>query len=189
MRPLVGDHPGYITAHAPDNCYLVISAAKAIAAGLRVGFVVAPRAARQRVTESMNASCLGVPPLLPELLALWLSDGTAEATINRRVHECAARQKIAGEILKGFSFAQHPSSYHLWLQLPESWSGMKLAMEAQMQGLIVSPAEAFAVDRKSPLPAVRLSIGGPATREMVTRGLTIITDLLRTGPSRIRATV
>lgn len=189
MRPLLTEHPGYVASVLPEQSYLVISASKAIAAGLRVGFIVAPFKVRQRLVESINASCLGAPPLLTELVALWLADGTADAIISRRIQESAARQKLAASLLSGFRFKSHPSAYHLWLELPESWTGMKLAMEAQMRGVVISPAEAFAVDRRATIPAARISVGVPSTREAMTRGLEIITDILRGSPTRLRPTV
>ena len=179
MRPMMPEHPGYITTLIPDQTYLVMSASKAIAAGLRVGFVRAPSKARQRMIEGLNASCLGIPPLMAELFAMWQEDGTVERTIARRRTETQARQNIAITMLKGLVVTGHPASYHVWLELPEGWTGMKLMMEAQLRGVAVTPADAFSVEKKPPVEAVRLSIGVPPTRELLRTGLQIITDILQ----------
>ena len=126
---------------------------------------------------------------MAELFALWYNDGTLERTVERRRRDSAARQKIAEEILGGFKLHSHPCSYHVWLELPEEWSGVRLATEAQLRGISITPAEVFAVDRKSPLGAVRLSLVVPPTLESLRSGLKAVADLLRGAAGHHMATV
>lgn len=183
MRPLLMDHPGFITSQLREQSYLVVSTSKAVAAGMRIGFVLAPAKARQPLIDSLNASCLGVPPLMAELFSVWLEDGTVDRVIARRREDTAQRQMLASEMLKGLHFRGHASSYNIWLELPEGWSSMELAMETQIRGAVVAPGEAFAVDRKLPIEAVRISVVTPATRELLKTGLNTIAGVFR-GSSR-----
>lgn len=178
MRPLAPDQSGYIADLLPEQTYLLVSTSKAIAAGLRVGFVRAPLEARQRMTESLTASCIGVPPLTVELFARWLDDGTAARVIDRRRQDVRQRQAAVSTLLEGFTVRSHPASYHCWLELPSGWSSVRLSMEAQAQGVIVAPAEVFAVEAKLPYEAVRISVISSTTEELE-RGFGIITGLLR----------
>jgi DNA-binding transcriptional MocR family regulator len=189
MRPLLPEHPGFIADLLPEQTYLVISASKAVAAGLRVGFVRAPVKSHQKMVDSLNASCLGVPPLMAELFSTWLEDGTIDAIVARRRSDTSARQKLAAELLAGFRHRGHPVSYHVWLELPEGWTGMKLAHAAQARGTSVTPAEAFAVDNRSPVNAVRLSLVMPPTLDLLRSGLKTIIDLLRGNAGHEMATV
>ena len=189
MRPLLDEHPGFIADVLPDQTHLIVSASKAIAAGLRIGFVRAPLKSHQRLIDSLNASCLGAPPLMAELFAAWFEDGTLEKTIERRRRDSAARQRVAQDILGGFRLHTHPCSYHVWLELPDEWSGLRLAAEAQLRGIAVTPAEVFAVDRKSPLGAVRLSLVVPQTLDALRTGLKTVADLLRGAVGHHMATV
>lgn len=189
MRPLLTEHPGYIADLLPEQTYLVISASKAVAAGLRIGFVRAPARYHQKMVESLNASCLGVPPLMAELFTAWLEDGTIEATVARRRRDTAARQELASEILSGFRHRGHPVSYHVWLELPNGWSGLKLAQAAQARGAIVTPAEAFAVDSRSPVNAVRISLVVPPNLDLLRSGLKTIVGILRGSSGYPMATV
>ncbi len=184
LTPLMTEHPGFISCLRPERSFLVISASKAVAAGLRVGFVLAPKEARDRMIESLNVSCLGGPPLTAEVLADWLDDGTVDRVIKARRKDIASRQKIAGNVLRGLVFTGHPSSYHVWLKLPEGWSGMRLAMEAQSKGVKVTPAEAFAMDDRRSIPAVRLSLVVAPTEDVLKSGLTTVADILSTRPGR-----
>ena len=189
MRPLLPEHPGFIADLLPEQTYLVISASKAVAAGLRIGFVRAPAKSHQKMVDSLNASCLGVPPLMAELFSTWLEDGTIDSIVARRRSDTAVRQKLATELLAGFRHRGHPVSYHVWLELPEGWTGMKLAHEAQARGTSVTPAEAFAVDNRSPVNAVRLSLVMPPTLDQLKGGLKTIVDLLRGNAGHEMATV
>ena len=156
-----------------------VSTSKAIAAGLRVGFLRVPPAARQRIAESLIASCLCVPPLMPELFMRWLDDGTIVKVIARRRADVASRQKLAESIFAGFTFRNQPSSYHLWLMLPEGQNSMKLAMEAQLRGVTIMPGLAFSADPKPAYEAARISLVVPPTEKILADGLNIIADLLR----------
>jgi DNA-binding transcriptional MocR family regulator len=189
MRPLLTEHPGFMADLLPEQTYLVISASKAVAAGLRVGFVSAPAKSHQKMVDSLNASCLGAPPLMAELFCNWLEDGTIDAIIARRRSDTAARQKLAAELLAGFKHRGHAVSYHIWLELPEGWTSMKLAHAAQARGTVVTPAEAFAIDTRSTVNAVRLSLVVPSTLETLKGGLRTVVGLLRGTASHEMATV
>ena len=52
-------------------------------------------------------------------------------------------------------------------------------MEAQLRGVAITPADAFSVEKKPPVEAVRLSIGVPLTKELLRTGLQIIADILQ----------
>lgn len=182
LSPLLDDRPGFISSLIPDRSYFVLSSSKSVAAGLRVGFIAAPPQARQRLTDTLQGSMLGMPPLMGEIFSLWLDDGTIKKTILARKWQLAWAQKTAAEILQRFTIRTHPSGYHIWLLLPEPWTGLEFTTEAQMRGVAVAPAEIFAVDRKSAVNGVRLSLGAVPSREHVTTGLKIIADILSGTP-------
>jgi DNA-binding transcriptional MocR family regulator len=189
MRPLLTEHDGYIADILPDHTYLVISTSKAIAAGLRLGFVRAPTTGRERTIESLNASCLGVSPLPAELFTMWLDDGTVERVIDERRADTAARQKLAAEIFEPCRFRGHPASYHVWLELPEHLTSHSLAMKTQRRGVMVSPCEIFGLDPKTTCQAVRISLTVPPNERTLRSGLEIVVGLLRGSDSYYRATV
>lgn len=178
MRPLVPEQSGFIAELLPDQTYLVVSTSKALAAGLRVGVVRAPDAARQRMVESLTASCICLPPLMIELFARWLDDGTVRDVVTKRQQDIARRQKMVDPLLDGFVCHRHPCSYHCWLELPDGWTSVRLAMETQAQGVVVSPGEVFATESHPAYEAVRISVVSPSAAELE-QALGIITGLLR----------
>ncbi len=179
LAPLMEKHPGFISRMLPERGYGIISSSKALAAGLRIGFIAAPKPSLRKLNESLQASILGVPPLMAEIFTRWYSDGTLEKIITRRKKEMSHAQHLASTILKGFKFRSHPTSYHIWLHLPEYWQSLQFASEAQMRGVAVTPAEIFAAERKAGLQAVRLSIGSVSDRELLKHGLEVVKSILQ----------
>jgi len=189
MRPFMTEHPGFIADILPEQTFLTVSISKSVAGGLRVGFIRAPARTHQGLVESLNASCLGTPPLTAEVFTHWLEDGTLDQTIAKRLQDMVARQNVAASLLSGLKFRNHPASYHVWLELPYGWTGMKLAMESQLRGVMVAPAEIFAVDPRVPAAAVRLSVIGAPTHDLLTSGIKTVVGLLRGTASYNQATV
>lgn len=189
LSPLMNSHPGYISSLMPEKAYTIVSASKSVAAGLRLGFVVAPQRAQSRLVDILQLSSLGVPALMGEVFTQWYHDGVVDETIVRRKKELAARQEIARELLHGFKVRSHSTSYHVWLELPEGWTSMRFAIEAQMRGVATSPAEIFAFDSKPGVNALRLSIGAVSERAHMRTGLEILRNILTGVPTDKRAMV
>jgi len=178
LSPLLEKSVEYIVSLAPERSYYVVSTSKAVAAGLRLGFIVAPAKSRQKLVDSLQASNLGGPPLTGEIFTRWLDDGIIERTILKRKKEIAALNHITRELLSDFDLQSDIQSYNAWLTLPDNWSSADFAMEAQKRGVLVAPAEIFAVDKKTPNNAVRLSIGSISDKEELKRGLVILKNIL-----------
>jgi DNA-binding transcriptional MocR family regulator len=178
LAPLLDKPVEYFAALAPERCYYIVSTSKAVAAGLRLGFIVAPPKSRQRLVDSLQTSNLGGPPLTGEIFARWLDDGVVERTIARRRREIAVLNQITTEVLRDFDVRSHRSSYNVWLVLPDNWTSANFALEAQRRGVLVAPAEIFAVDKKTPTNAVRLSIGSISDRAELERGLIVLRDIM-----------
>ncbi|OGC92654.1 MAG: hypothetical protein A2W25_09040 [candidate division Zixibacteria bacterium RBG_16_53_22] len=178
LSPLLDRPVGYLAAMAPERCYYIVSTSKAVAAGLRLGFIVAPQKSRQRLVDSLQTSNLGGPPLMAEVFTRWLDNGVIERTISKRRREIAALHQITRETLKEFDLHSHRSSYNAWLVLPDNWTSADFASEAQRRGVLVTPSEIFAVDKRSPNNAVRLSIGSISDRRQLQHGLEVLRDIL-----------
>ena len=178
FRPLHPNPPSPISSIIPERSCLVVSASKTIAAGLRVGFIAVPQAIKTRIIERLQISLLAAPPLTTEIIANWIMDGSAEKIISGRRNELDSRQKMAAEILKRWDITTASAACSFWLRLPESWTGLEFAMEAQRRGVAISPAEVFATDRKTAINAVRISVGTAPDRETLKKGLEIISGIL-----------
>jgi len=173
--------PAPIAALAPERTYYLTSTSKTLAPGLRIAYVKAPGAMVPRLEAGLRATTWAVAPLTAAVASGWIRDGTADALVEARRGEARARQAIAREHLAGADFDAHPEGYYLWLRLPEPWRSDSFVAEARARDVVLTPAEAFTVGR-GPVPhAVRVCTGAARTRESLARGLSVVSELLRTG--------
>lgn len=176
-RLLAPGAPPPIARFAPEITHYVLSTSKSLAPGLRVAFVRAAPGSASRLAAATRATTWGAAPLMAEIAARWIVDGTADAITAARRAEAAARQSIAAEAL-GPALRAHPSGYHAWLSLPDPWRAATFAERARARGVLVTAADAFAVGRVDVPHAVRVSLGAPATREELETGLRAIGEVL-----------
>jgi DNA-binding transcriptional MocR family regulator len=189
LRPLVEKPPPFMSAFAPERSFVVMSVSKVIAAGLRVGYIVAPARLKRKIIDSLQTSMLSAPSLTVRILSGWLEDGTADKVILKRRQELTARQQVAQKIIGNYMLNAFPSSYHIWLQLPENWTSMGFTIEALRRGVAVTAAEIFAVDRHVSVKAVRVSVGPAPNRETLKAGLEIVASILEGSVQLDQATV
>ncbi|MBR0661063.1 aminotransferase-like domain-containing protein [Neoroseomonas oryzicola] len=167
-----------IASLAPECCFHVATVSKVISPALRVAWLVVPDVRwAARMASALRATVLMASPLLAGVFARWVEDGTAARVLGAIRHECAARQRIAREVLAGARFAAHPEGIHLWLDLPGGWDRLDFAAHLRRRGLAVVPSDAFAVE--APAPAVRVSLGAAADRTALRGALGAIADALR----------
>ncbi|PWC33852.1 PLP-dependent aminotransferase family protein [Azospirillum sp. TSO35-2] len=163
---------------APDITLYLSSVSKSLAAGLRLGFVVAPPELRSRVETAIRALQYSTPALSAEVVSRWIQDGTADRIVASQREEDLARQRLARSILPVETVYGHPAAQHLWLVLPEPWRREDFIAEAQRRGVIVTGADAFAVGRASAPHAVRVSLCRSHSRDIAARGLRALADAL-----------
>ncbi len=166
---------------APERTIHVSTVAKAMTFGLRVGFLAVPAAYVDRLKAAVRASMWMAPPLMGQITAQWIRDGTAADMMARKSEELAARHRLLEDRLGGFALTSHPSSIHAWLRLPEPWRSPDFVTAARDEGVQITGAEAFAVGRQQVTHAVRLSLGQAPHRERLAEALDRLGSLLERG--------
>jgi len=174
--------PRPLSAFAPERAVYLTGTSKALAPGLRVGFIVAPEALVGRIAAAIRGTTWMAAPLMAEIAAAWIRDGTAEAILRRKRSEAASRQRLAGQVIGRFVDRAQPTAYHVWLSLPRPWRGEAFAEAARRKGVGVTPASAFAVGRAGAPDAVRVCLGAARDRAELERGLRVLADLLAASP-------
>lgn len=180
---LVPDRPPPLASFAPERSCYVTCTSKALVPGLRIGYIGAPAAWIERVTAAVRTSVWMAAPLMAEIAARWIGDGTAARLMEWQCAEIVARQRLAAERLAGHPYRAQPGGFHLWLPLPEPWREGEFVAAARARGVAVAPAEVFAVGRQPTPPAVRVCVSAQPERESLARGLDVLADLLHQPPS------
>lgn len=155
---LAPDAPPPMAALLPESTVYVSGFSKNVATGLRVGFVAAPAAWISRIERAIRATTWNTPGVMTAMVVSWLRDGTVARLEAQKREDARMRQKQVTQVFKGLPCMRHPSSYFVWLPMPEDLRADQVAMALQTAGISVSTAEPFATGVQVP-QALRLALG------------------------------
>src|SRR5215471_16307195 len=192
--PIVEDHI-YARLHARDEripslkqldrSNLVIhidSFAKVAFPGLRVGWVVAPPAAIERLRLVKQMTDLHTDQLAQATLAEFLKRGLFQKHLTRMRKTYALRLLALDEALRkhmpeGTRWTCPEGGMCLWLELPPGFDASELMIHARERGVLFAPGRYFYV--QSPLPnTLRLGFASLDEKQLA-RGVATLADLLR----------
>src|SRR5262249_21032622 len=129
-RPLVDDL-------SPDRAVYLTSMAKAIAPGVRVGYVRASVGLRERLAAASHWTVIDPAPAMVELAARVITGGLADRIVEWKRSETGARQAIAARVLAKFRCQTSPMSPQLWMHPPAGWLSEASVAQARDCGVLV----------------------------------------------------
>ena len=182
LGPLAEERPPPFAALAPERALYMTSFTKCLMPGMRSGYLVVPDVLVASITSRQLALSWTATPLVAEIAARWVTDGTAGELLLWQRAALAERHVIVREVLGDIEHFTHPSSLHVWLPLPQGWGVDQLVTHARLRGVAVAPASAFAVNPSTNPQAVRISVGSPRSGEDLRRGLEAIASLVAAAP-------
>lgn len=167
----------------PERGILIGGMSKAVAAGLRVGYVHAPASMVSRISAAVRNSCWMATPLALEIASRWVEDGTAQKLLDQQTAEIGRRQALVVDLLQGLSYRTHPCCPHFWLEVPAPWRAIEIEQSLRKQQHLVSTAEAFSIGRGILSQSIRVSVSNsPGEDRALHEGFSALADLLRNGP-------
>ena len=161
---------------AKDHTLYVDSLSKRVAAGFGFGFIICPPHLKEKCIASIRTGGWSASNISFYACQRWISDGVVESISELKRKDAAKRQLIAKDILKDFVIYADPRSYHLWMEIPNTWRAEAFSSAASARGVAVSPASIFSVEPGSAPNAIRLALAPPSIDELA-RGLNIIKNL------------
>lgn len=177
-----GRTPRPLIADAADRAWHVGTISKTIAPGLRLGWLVPPRAAHEAALAAKQASDLQSASLCQAALAQLLSRFDYDAHL-ARVRACyAARAAALADACRrhapGLQFREPEGGLSLWAELDERGDELALLEEALACGVMVDPGSAFRPAPGATL-ALRLSFSNASPRALEQGALRIARALAR----------
>ncbi|MCB5410413.1 PLP-dependent aminotransferase family protein [Pseudogemmobacter faecipullorum] len=176
--PLQDNRPPAFWQLAGERSYHISTLSKALAPGLRIGWLSCPPGRAVIMGEAIRTTAWMPAPLTALVAARWIEDGTAATILRAQQAEVHARHQLITRELRGFDLVSDPRCMFLWLRLPAPWRAQEFAETLYAQGVSVMPADAFACDRQPVEHAVRINFGGASSREALLQASRIIAATL-----------
>jgi len=174
--------PTPLAARLPEHGIVISSLSKAVAPGLRIGYVQAPQDWVGKILAVIRSDCWMTSPLAAEIAARWIVEGEVDRLVAKQRAQVDARHAIAAEVLAEWPWRTDPASPHLWLPLAEPWRAAEFSAALRQVGVLVKTADSFVIGRGSAPHAVRLSLGAARSEEALREGLALLARTLRNGP-------
>jgi DNA-binding transcriptional MocR family regulator len=152
------DRPPQLSVFAPERSVLISGLSKAVAAGLRVGYLHAPVALVSRLSTALRTTCWMATPIAFELASHWINQGIAKFLLQQQVAEIIRRKKLVSDLLAGLQFKGHSESPHFWIEVPEPWRASEIEAVLQKKHYLISTADAFRVGSHAVPQFVRASV-------------------------------
>lgn len=140
---LVHDGIPPIASIAPDRVFHVGGLSKAVAAGLRGGWVACPPNFAGRILTAHKMVTGGKPFLMSEVVARLVVSGAASELRAATLAEIARRVALAREAFAGLDVRLHPAVPFLWLTLPEPWLSSTFKTAAAAEGILIDDEDEY----------------------------------------------
>ncbi|WP_296445652.1 PLP-dependent aminotransferase family protein [Rhodoferax sp. UBA5149] len=167
--------PAPLTARNPDGCIYLGSFSKVLAPGLRLGFVVAPKAVYPKLLQAKQAADLHSPGFNQRLIAEVMKNGFLERHVptiralyksqRDAMLEALAREMPAGEPDATLTWNTPAGGMFLWARLPRGMNAVDLLPFAVEQGVAFVPGAPFYADHGDPR-TLRLSFVTPSVDDI-----------------------
>ncbi|MEK2608626.1 PLP-dependent aminotransferase family protein [Pseudomonas shirazensis] len=154
---------------------LVTSLSKTVAAGLRVGWIVAQPSLLAQIEPHSQASHWSVSPLDLHIACQWIADGTAARRLAWNRQETAERWRLARSVLGAALLDDRQASPHVWVAAPAGAEA--LAADCRRREVEVVPGNVFAIGVDE-VKAVRISLSAATSRAQLKQGLEAVRQAL-----------
>ncbi len=175
--------PKPLTARHPEGGIYLGSFSKVLAPGLRLGYVVAPKAIMPKLLQAKQAADLHSPSFNQRMVAEVLKDGFLDRhvpTIRALYkHQCEVMLEALAKEMAGLDVQWNSpdGGMFLWARLPAGLNAIELLPKAVDKGVAFVPGAAFFAADPDPR-ALRLSFV-TASEEQIRIGIKALADAIR----------
>jgi 2-aminoadipate transaminase len=179
--------PLSLTARNPEGCIYMGSFSKTLAPGLRLGFLVAPKALYPKLLQAKQAADLHTPSFNQRMVAEVLKDGFLDHHVptiralyksQRDAMLVALEKNLAGT---GVQWNSPDGGMFLWVKLPADMDAVALLPKAVERNVAFVPGAAFYSDAAQS-NTLRLSFV-TATVEQINEGIAALSQVIKTNLS------
>lgn len=154
------------------------SFSKVLSAGMRVGYVVAPRPVISKIVVAKQVSDVHTNLFFQMLTYSFMTQCDLDAHIDRiraiYRHKCSLMLGCMERFLRdGSVFTRPQGGLFIWCTLPEGKNMLDFCKKAAAAGVAVVPGAAFCVSESDPCSSYRLNYSTPSD-EQIEKGIEIL---------------
>ena len=172
-----------LTARNPDGCIYMGSFSKTLAPGLRLGFLVAPKALYPKLLQAKQAADLHTPSFNQRMVAEVLKDNFLDRHVPtiRALYKSQRDAMLAALDLhlagSGVTWNTPDGGMFLWLKMPRRMNAIELLPKAVQRHVAFVPGSAFYADSPQ-LNTLRLSFV-TASVDQINIGIAVLADVIK----------
>jgi DNA-binding transcriptional MocR family regulator len=166
-----------LSSFLPDRSFYVVSFAKCLSPGLRIGALAAPPQFHDRVVNAIRSTGWMASAVMAEGVVRMMRDGTLDRQIALKRVAAAERTAIAQEILGPLLAPIQVPGFHVWLRTPAGRSATGLAAQAAQEGITLaapSPLQPLAYHETG----IRICLGGTTDLDDLRHALEVLSGIL-----------
>jgi DNA-binding transcriptional MocR family regulator len=169
-----------LSARMPERSFYVVSFAKCLAPGLRIGALVAPPAFRDRCINGLRSTGWMATPMMAEVVSQLIESRKLDDQLRRKRDAAARRHALAQQILgKHLPLQGATPAFHVWLQMPAGRTTASLIAQAAAAGVTIAAPDALQSFEPTS-NGVRLCLGAPESEIDVETALRTVAQILDT---------
>jgi 2-aminoadipate transaminase len=141
--------PAPLTARNPEGCIYMGSFSKTLAPGLRLGYLVAPKALYPKLLQAKQAADLHTPSFNQRMVAEVLKDGFIDRHVPtiRALYKAQCQAMLAALDTNlagtGITWNKPDGGMFLWVKLPQGMNAVDLLPKAVERNVAYVPGAAF----------------------------------------------
>jgi DNA-binding transcriptional MocR family regulator len=167
-----------LSTRIPERSFYIMSFAKCIEPGLRIGAMAVPSTFRDRSINAMRSTGWMATPIMAEVVSRIIESGEINEQILAKRHAAAHRHALAQRILGDLiTFKGNVSAFHVWVKMPAGRSLSSLVAQAAAAGVTIAAPDV--IESSDPISnGVRLCLGALETETDIERALTAVRNIL-----------
>ncbi|MCO6381535.1 MAG: PLP-dependent aminotransferase family protein [Vannielia sp.] len=169
--------PPTLSSLLPERSFYVVSFAKCLAPGLRIGAMTAPVQFRDRIINAIRSTGWMANAIMAEAVTRMIRSGELDRQIVRKRAAAAERTGLAQDILGHHLQKVSVPAFHVWLNMPAGRTSSGLSAQAALSDVTLVPPNPLSATSGG-RDGLRLCLGAARSTDSLVRALITLSEIL-----------